>query len=148
MTGGITGEDVRALTTPHPRYEVQEVAVTARMLIKQRDLRAAYLPTCLFREPDWDMLLDLLASECEDEEVSITALCFASRASTSTAIRMINQLIAKGLVERIRDPNDRRRSFIRLSGATSAVLNQYLQTVRHEGASDEADKPPLRGRPI
>lgn len=141
-------QDGRALRTAPLTRDGQALAATARMLIKQRMLRAAYLPTSLFREPGWDMLLDLLASEYEGELVSISALCFASRASTSTAIRMIKQLVAKGLVERIRDPNDRRRSFIRLREATSAVLTQYLQTVRHEGAPAEADQPPLRGRPI
>ena len=82
----------------------------------------------LFRDPAWDMLLDLFASHERGERVSMVALALASGVPQSTALRTIQRLEEKRMIVREGDPNDLRRSWVRaapevLSGiATMAGL--------------------------
>jgi DNA-binding MarR family transcriptional regulator len=82
----------------------------------------------LFRDPAWDMLLDLFASHERGERVSVIALALASGVPQSTALRTIQRLEDKGMIVREGDPDDLRRSWVRaapevLSGiATMAGL--------------------------
>lgn len=74
----------------------------------------------LFRDPAWDMLLDLFAAHELGQRVSVSALCFASGVPQSTALRTVQRLEERGLVEREGDPDDLRRSWVR---ATPNVLS-------------------------
>ena len=99
----------------------------------------------LFRDPAWDMLLDLFAAHELGQRVSVSALCFASGVPQSTALRTVQRLEDRGLLEREGDPEDLRRSWVRatpnvLSGiATMAGL--FAEAVM---ASAEP-KPPRQG---
>ena len=74
----------------------------------------------LFRDPAWDMLLDLFAAHELGQRVSVSALCFASGVPQSTALRTVQRLEERDLLEREGDPEDLRRSWVR---ATPNVLS-------------------------
>lgn len=80
----------------------------------------------LFRDPAWDMLLDLFAAHQQGHQVSISSLCYASGVSQSTALRHMNWLERHGLVERVNDPCDLRRSWVR---ATPPALSGVERTI-------------------
>ncbi len=104
-----------------------------RRIIRQRQLRARYLPGELFADPVWDMLLDLTAAAAEHSRISVTSLCLASGVPPSTALRWITQMEEAGLVERQDDNTDRRRAFIVLSDSTMASMARYFEAIGPRG---------------
>ena len=83
----------------------------------------------LFGEPAWDILLDLFIAACEAKPVSISSACIGAGVPTTTALRWINTLEARGMVKRYNDPDDARRVFLRLKGETKSRMERYLTTV-------------------
>ncbi|WP_337191223.1 winged helix DNA-binding protein [Parapontixanthobacter aurantiacus] len=100
-----------------------------RRVIRQRQERSALFEADLFADPAWDMLLDLAAAHAEGQRVSVTSLCIASGVPTTTALRWIAQLTAKGLVEKVQDAIDRRRAFVRLTDRSIAAIARYFRNV-------------------
>lgn len=109
----------------------------ARELIRQRRLRAEFLPASLFAEPAWDMLLDLYAAHYEEKPVAVSSLCIAADVPSSTALRSIEGMMREGCIVRSRDPGDGRRIFITLSDAARAGMDSYFDALAgHTGSSD------------
>jgi hypothetical protein len=106
-----------------------ESAALIRAIIRRRRARAQFFPADLFADPAWDILLDLAAARLEGARVSISSLCIAAAVPTTTALRWIKSMTAAGLLEREDDPNDGRRSFIRLSGRAAEAMEKYLTLI-------------------
>lgn len=85
----------------------------------------------IFGEPAWDILLDLFVMEAKGKRVPVSSACIASGASHSTALRQIDELVRHKLVLRERDEHDKRRSYVKLSGAgmrkLAVVLEQFAE---------------------
>ena len=94
-------------TTARPNY--------LRALVAARADRDAIFQAGLFSDPAWDMLLDLAVAEATGRPISVTSLCIASGAPTTTALRRIEDLKEAGLLDRIPDPQDRRRVLVHLT---------------------------------
>lgn len=86
----------------------------------------------IFGEPAWDILLDLFVMEGRGTGVPVSSACIASGASHSTALRQIEELVRLGLVERIRDEHDKRRTYLKLSGQGLHTLTLVLEPLAHE----------------
>jgi DNA-binding MarR family transcriptional regulator len=97
-----------------------------RDILQARLERNSHFPAHLFSDPAWDMLLDLYAAELAQIRVSVTSLCIASNAPTSTALRWINTLENDGLIRRDHDPLDARRFFLSLTGTASQAFRNYF----------------------
>lgn len=105
-------------------------ATQVRDLLRARRLREEFLPSDLFADPAWDMLLDLLAARLEHERVSVSSLCIASAVPPTTALRWIRTLTEKGFVQRQADPHDGRRVFIALADGTAEALSRWFTASR------------------
>lgn len=81
----------------------------------RRRLRKNFLPAEWFSEGPWNILVDLFECEHFGRQVSITDACIAADVPSTTAIRHIAQLVEAQLVQRIPDPADHRRCFLRLT---------------------------------
>ena len=66
----------------------------------------------VFRDPAWDMLLDLVVAADERRAVSVSGLCHASGVPTTTALRHVERLETLGLLTRTPDPADKRRFWV------------------------------------
>lgn len=110
----------------------RESAQLVRSIIRRRRARAQFFPADLFADPAWDILLDLAAARLEGTRVSISSLCIAAAVPTTTALRWIKGMTGAGLLEREDDPEDGRRSFVRLSDRTAQAMENYL-TMIEEG---------------
>ena len=127
-------------TTAHGIRLGEYVDRMRRLRLKRNEIIGAEL----FRDPAWDMLLDLFVSHERGEQVSMVALALASGVPQSTALRTIQRLEEKGMIVREGDPNDLRRSWVRaapevLSGvATMAGL--FAEAVM---ASAEPQRPAM-----
>jgi DNA-binding MarR family transcriptional regulator len=93
-----------------------------RRLRKIRMKRNEMMGTQMFRDPAWDMMLDLYAAHERSEKVSVSALCYASGVPQSTALRAVQRLEEQGMIERAGDPEDLRRSWVRASSKALAGI--------------------------
>lgn len=99
----------------------------AQSLYKFRQSRAKYFDGDLFGEAAWDMLLDLFIAADANASVSITSACIASGVPPTTALRWIAILTERGLIERVDDPVDRRRAFVRLTKQGWDAMTRCLE---------------------
>jgi hypothetical protein len=79
----------------------------------------------LFGEPAWDILLDLFVAGEKGKRVAVTSACIGSGVPSTTALRWLNVLELRGLVEREDDNSDARRSFVRLTAKARALMATY-----------------------
>jgi len=114
-------------STGNERLEVPEEVVSAA--IRAWRERACYLPGELFSDPAWGMLLELLDAEIRERQVSVSRLCKASAASTSSAIRWLKALEDRGLVIRRADPLISENEFLELTPKGSTALRLYFRDV-------------------
>jgi DNA-binding MarR family transcriptional regulator len=107
----------------------------ARAVYRARRSRAAIFggDVDLFGEPSWDILLDLYIARRTHDAVPVTSACAAAAVPATTALRALVRLEQRGLVERLPDPFDRRRTNVRLSTRGIALLEEWLATAAHFG---------------
>ena len=101
---------------------------TLQSLRAVRTVRSRYFPSELFSDPCWEMLLDLYDCVLTGQEVSVTSLAATSGVPATTAWRRISALQAHGLIERIEDRDDKRRSFVRLTKTGRAAVESFFET--------------------
>lgn len=108
-----------------------DIAMLALRLWHERRWRDRHFDRCrdLFADPAWNLLLDLLVSESEGRTLSTSAACLASGVAASTALRYIHLLEDQGLVNRVPDPRDARRMFVRLSPQGRREMIAYLRLI-------------------
>jgi CheY-like chemotaxis protein/DNA-binding MarR family transcriptional regulator len=112
------------------RQAVEEPAALLAVLdtIEQlRRLRDLYAHHSL-DDVEWDLLLELLRAERLQQRMSVSDLMIAASrgASTTTSLRRINQLVARGYLVRNPDVSDGRRDFVSLTSKTNDLLTDYL----------------------
>nr|WP_272904147.1 response regulator [Xanthobacter agilis] len=98
-----------------------------RALVAARSDRAALFESNLFSDPAWEMMLDLAVAEASDRAISVTSLCIASGAPTTTALRRIDDLRQAGLVDKMPDARDKRRIVVRLTPLGRERMEAYVQ---------------------
>ncbi|HEX8643728.1 MAG TPA: MarR family transcriptional regulator [Allosphingosinicella sp.] len=106
-----------------------------RTLIGLRQLRREYLGAELFFDPAWDMLLDLFASRLAGRRVTVTSLCIAAGVASTTALRWMKSLEAKGFILRHRDPGDRRRVYVELSDEVAVMVGRVLTAAQMQSVA-------------
>ena len=120
------------------RDHVCSLAAMAQRLYDERRARSSLLSVLdlTIAEPVWDILLTAFVAAERDAALSVTAACEAAAAPISTALRAIYLLERKKVVRLIRDPKDRRRSFVRLSDEAVRGMTAYLE---HIGGGEDSE---------
>ena len=101
----------------------------ADRLIAERRARRAYFAPDLFHEPAWDMLLSLFLANEEGRVLNVKALVASSDAPVTTSQRWIDHLHKLRLIDRVGDPDDRRRVEISLSDTGLTAIERYLDAI-------------------
>lgn len=114
----------------------------ARRVLRVRQQRNAILGADSFRDPAWDMLLELFAAHESGRKLSVSSLCYASGVPLTTALRHVDRLEEHGLVTRRGDSSDQRRWFVKptpkaLAGVASAAAALLEQSHAVESIDDE-----------
>ncbi len=123
---GPTGPDgALALLTPGGA-DADLLADAARRYLRARRRRDTMFPQDIFADPCWDMLLDLFVSQELGRDVSVSSACIAACVPQSTALRWLARLESMELVERVPDPEDGRRTLIRLSDPARHAVRDWV----------------------
>ncbi|HEY6923768.1 MAG TPA: response regulator [Steroidobacteraceae bacterium] len=76
----------------------------------------------------WDLLLEMLRAHQSQQRLSVSALTISvANVSSTTSLRRISELTARGYIERVPDASDGRRDFVRLTAKALALLSDYLE---------------------
>lgn len=108
-------EAVRRITdilSPDSSDERRDRASLAEFVARLRQLRMRrneLIGAPLFRDPAWDMLLELFAAHESRRKLSVSSLCYASGVPPTTALRQLQRLEKHKLVRRTGDSRDNRR---------------------------------------
>ena len=112
----------------HPREcEVIQPSRLVRAVQAARQRRVALFDDDLFSDPAWDILLELYALYLEQRRASVSALYSASSVPGSTALRWISKLERDGLVKRVDDLLDARRSWIELTADGHERMRRFFE---------------------
>lgn len=122
----------RVRTTAPPTLRYAEAALEAYRCRRRRD-RCFGKHAQLFREPAWDMMLDLYAAIAMGKQVSITSATTAACVPPTTALRQVRFLEDNGLIARTRDPSDRRRYYLALTHDATAMMDAWFERIWHNG---------------
>lgn len=98
----------------------------AQALYRARRRRVKNFSESLFSDPAWDMLLDLFVHAVRNQRITISSLCIAGAAPSSTSLRWIGVLVAEGLVERVPASYDQRVTEVRLTKAGYQAMRSCL----------------------
>ena len=85
------------------------------------------MPADLLGEPAWDVLLDLLVSQAEGRDVPLKSACIAAGVPATTAMRCLDALRRRGLVDDRPDPTDRRRTLLSLTDSGDASVRTAVR---------------------
>lgn len=107
--------------------EVAEASIAR--VIRARTERALYIPTELFADPVWDIMLHLLHAEIAHRRVSISSACVASGLPERVGLRWLNTMVEHGLADMERDPDDPGGGSIELMPEVSRALRRYIREV-------------------
>lgn len=106
-----------------------ELQATARALLRARARRPELLGVELFRDPAWDILLDLYANGGE-EGMMVSALCQAAGVPPTTALRYVYKLVEAGNLVCEDHPQDQRRTMVRMAPHMPERMEQILTIMR------------------
>lgn len=104
------GEDADFAAAIATRY-----ALAKDLYAKRRQIDKIFETDGFATSPAWDIMLDLFQAGAQLKSVSVTSACFGAACPATTALRHLRLLERDGLVERLSDPNDKRRAFVALS---------------------------------
>jgi DNA-binding MarR family transcriptional regulator len=91
-----------------------------------------------FREPTWDILLDLYLAAAKGRPVSVSSACIGSGAPQTTAIRHLALLESAGLVIRTPNPMDNRAGIVTLTEEAIRRVDDWARRVRGAWKSETA----------
>ncbi|MCX9148797.1 hypothetical protein [Erythrobacter sp. WG] len=113
---------------------LERLVALAENELRSRKMRARFLPEELFGEGGWSMLLDLFVSEYHGRKVSTTSACIAADVPATTALRWLDLLEKKGLIQRALTTRDKRVKYVALTNkareALCALLRRQLLSTR------------------
>ena len=91
-----------------------------------RKARADIMGGGLFANPAWDILLDAYVSQIKGHRLCASDICAGSGVPPTTVLRWLAILDSVGLIERARDPADRRRIIVTLTLQGQRKMEQVL----------------------
>jgi CheY-like chemotaxis protein/DNA-binding MarR family transcriptional regulator len=106
--------------------DAESAAEALRLLGRLEEARSSLFGQAVMPEPSWEMLAELMRAQLAGRQLSVTSLALASKCPNTTAMRRIDDLVRSGLVERIADQGDRRRTHLKLSPTGLMRMRMFL----------------------
>lgn len=96
-------------------YSPATLASFASQIYRSRRERDRFLPANLFKDPAWDMLLELFIARVQQKRISVTVLASLAEVPPTTALRWIGLLEEARLLKREENQRDARVSYLSLT---------------------------------
>jgi len=106
----------------------EELQAFTRMLLKFQHSKAKFFDPAVLTGPSWEILLDITEATLRGEAVPASSASASTHVPLSTALRHVNNLVEAGLVQRWTDPNDKRRTLLKLEPHAVIAMQRYLET--------------------
>lgn len=97
-----------------------------KLMQNMRRVRDRLFPDCADGDPSFDILLYVEEQSLLGRTVSVTSACHAALIPQTTAMRKIDELVARNLLQRLPDPQDKRRILLKPADPADEALRQYL----------------------
>lgn len=107
-----------------------DTAVFAKAMLAARQARNSRLPQIGFADDMWMLLLDLFVAQTNGNMLSLSDLYFSAAAPKATTLRMIGRLVDQRHLETLQDPNDGRRTLVRLSDDLFLRMGAAVEDIR------------------
>jgi DNA-binding MarR family transcriptional regulator len=101
----------------------------AKVIRGVRDRRSEMMPSHLFGEASWDILLALYIAHREQYRMTIMSVCNEAGVPLTTALRWLQQLVDEGLAIRRSNPLDRRTVHVELSSDAIQSMDRLMENV-------------------
>ncbi|MFO1087120.1 MAG: response regulator [Reyranellaceae bacterium] len=121
-------EETRAAPPAVPGEGVDPRRQALNDLRAIRRVRGQHFAAELFSDPNWEMLLDLYAGAIEHQDVTVTSLGAASGVPLTTALRRMETLQSHGLIQRLEDKGDRRRTIVKLTDDGLNAVERFFES--------------------
>lgn len=92
--------------------------------------REKFLPPKLLGEPAWNMLVELFVQFAGSAKVSTKSLCLVSGCPDTTCLRIIDKLVAAGLITREPSSTDKRVTFVELTKPGVIAVGSALEALQ------------------
>lgn len=100
--------------------------------LKLRRVRDRHFPDGYFSGSMWDILLELDRAERGGRKYAVSDVGIDSRIPHTTALRYLVTLESDGMILREQDPNDRRRTYVKLTAKSRTAIDQsFNETIDH-----------------
>jgi CheY-like chemotaxis protein/DNA-binding MarR family transcriptional regulator len=131
VTGGAAAAGPDTPPAPDPAAATADLTpdVVAQIITARRQ-RQRFFADEAITEEIWDMLLEILLCRLKGSRVSVSSLGFAVGVPISTTLRWVRDLTDKGILKRVHDPDDGRRSFVELSADTERRMLDCIAAMR------------------
>lgn len=109
-------------------FDPRHVACARRML-RTRKIVAQHVPRNVSRDTFWDIAFELFVCCAEGKHPCVKQVIIASGETSTTALRHIDRLENAGLIERMPDKEDHRRSLIGFSAKGLTAMGAILESM-------------------
>lgn len=109
-----------------------ELLQMARAFYRAFCLQQSHFPFANARDGWLHILLDSFINRAEQRRVSITSACLSSGLPQTTALRHIQLLVDRGLLERKEALHDQRVAYLELTSTGYFEVKQYLTACRDD----------------
>lgn len=123
------GESGVPLQDGRPDTNDEKILIKAIEMYKWRQRRSRHLPSELFGEPAWDILLDLFAARLQNKQISVTSACTASGVPLTTALRWLRVLEESQMIERFDSDTDQRVTWVKLTNSASKSMFNFFRDI-------------------
>lgn len=136
----IGGGRVRGDSIAVSASDSEGLRLARRLYLIRRCRDRAFGPAAaIFRDPAWDMMLDLFAARLEGRRTSVSSAAIAARIPQTTAIRLVDQLIDRKLILRIADEHDGRRSLLEMTPMAVDMMWRFLASIGGDSPLETGD---------
>ena len=120
--------------------------------LRVRRARDHVFPEGYFADTAWELLLELAKAHQSHQKFSVSDIGLQAHIPATTVLRYVDRLVSDGFAERMPDPTDKRRVFIRLSDQGLKAVDQVFDSLRRavrsvEQGVDATDTSPFKEYP-
>ncbi len=132
-SGQTAVEDAPRSASPAESSPLQDPSALLRHTLErmsaERQARQRFFDEEVCTGPAWSILVELAHMMMLDKTAYVSSVALGSGIPLTTALRYIDMLVSRKLVEREPDPADRRRVTLRLSDSGSELMRSYIQDI-------------------